>query len=122
MRKIRCRHESIPGELDNEYLQQIDPDDLEEMDLRWNIAMLTMRAKRFLKNTRRKLDMTNKERIGFDMSKGRMFSTVKRKGAETLCKGNTMHTMNQIQQEQRPIRRLLPIKETTLNWHVNPLK
>ncbi|GJY80166.1 hypothetical protein Tco_0492917 [Tanacetum coccineum] len=53
---------SIP-QLDNEDLQQIDPDDLEEMDLRWNIAMLTMRARRFLKNTRRKLDMTNKERI-----------------------------------------------------------
>ncbi|GJW30805.1 hypothetical protein Tco_0047680 [Tanacetum coccineum] len=33
------------------------------MDLRWNIAMLTMRARRFLKNTRRKLDMANKERI-----------------------------------------------------------
>nr|GEY63577.1 hypothetical protein [Tanacetum cinerariifolium] len=28
-----------------------------EMDLRWNIAILTMRAIRFLKTTRRKLDM-----------------------------------------------------------------
>ncbi|GJR41277.1 hypothetical protein Tco_1216961 [Tanacetum coccineum] len=60
---------SIP-QLDNEDLQQINPDDLEEMDLRWNIAMLTMRARRFLKNTGRKLDMANKERIGFDKSKG----------------------------------------------------
>ncbi|GJX56804.1 hypothetical protein Tco_0286701 [Tanacetum coccineum] len=56
---------SIP-QLDNEDLQQIHPDDIKEMDLRWNIAMLTMRARRFLKNTRRKLDMDNKERIGFD--------------------------------------------------------
>ncbi|GKE04340.1 hypothetical protein Tco_1396358, partial [Tanacetum coccineum] len=53
---------SIP-QLDNEDLQKIHPDDLEEMDLRWNIAMLTMRARRFLKNTGRKLDMANKERI-----------------------------------------------------------
>ncbi|GJR69618.1 hypothetical protein Tco_0015683 [Tanacetum coccineum] len=53
---------SIP-QLDNEDLQQINHDDLEEMDLRWNIAMLTMRARRFLKNIRRKLDMANKERI-----------------------------------------------------------
>ncbi|GJT85074.1 putative ribonuclease H-like domain-containing protein, partial [Tanacetum coccineum] len=53
---------SIP-QLDNEDLQQIHPDDLEEIDLRWNIAMLTMRARRFLKNTGRKLDMANKERI-----------------------------------------------------------
>ncbi|GKF87078.1 hypothetical protein Tco_0257955, partial [Tanacetum coccineum] len=36
--------------LNNKDLQQINPDDLEEMDLRWNIAMLTMRAIRFLKN------------------------------------------------------------------------
>ncbi|GJU99456.1 hypothetical protein Tco_1328727 [Tanacetum coccineum] len=59
---------SIP-QLDNENLQQINPDDPEEMDLRWNIAMLTMRARRFLKNTGRKLNMDNKERIGFDKSK-----------------------------------------------------
>ncbi|GJY13015.1 putative ribonuclease H-like domain-containing protein [Tanacetum coccineum] len=51
---------------DNEDLQQINLDDLEEIDLRWNIAMLTMRARRFLKNTGRKLDMANKERISCD--------------------------------------------------------
>ncbi|GJY93883.1 ribonuclease H-like domain-containing protein [Tanacetum coccineum] len=36
-------------QLDNEDLQQIHPDDLEEMDLRWQMAMLTIRARRFLK-------------------------------------------------------------------------
>ncbi|GJY69949.1 hypothetical protein Tco_0472931, partial [Tanacetum coccineum] len=55
--------------LDNEDLQQIDLDDLVEIDLRWNIVMLTMMARRFLQNTRRKLDMANKERIRFDKSK-----------------------------------------------------
>ncbi|GJV13561.1 ribonuclease H-like domain-containing protein [Tanacetum coccineum] len=30
----------------NEHLQQLHPDDLEEMDLRWKIAMLTIRARR----------------------------------------------------------------------------
>nr|GEY24916.1 ribonuclease H-like domain-containing protein [Tanacetum cinerariifolium] len=44
-----CSQPSIP-QLDNKDLQQIHPDDLEEIDLRWNIAMLTMRARRFLKN------------------------------------------------------------------------
>ncbi|GJR85445.1 hypothetical protein Tco_0209456 [Tanacetum coccineum] len=68
---------SIP-QLDNEDLQQIHLDDLEEMDLRWNIAMLTMREKRFLKNTRRKLDMANKERIGFDKSKVECFNCHKK--------------------------------------------
>nr|GEX62748.1 hypothetical protein [Tanacetum cinerariifolium] len=43
--------------------------DMEEMDLRWKIAMLTMRAKRFLKNTGRKLTVNGNETIGFDKSK-----------------------------------------------------
>ncbi|GKF93567.1 hypothetical protein Tco_0283267 [Tanacetum coccineum] len=68
---------SIP-QLDNEDLQQINHDDLEEMDLRWNIAMLTMRARRFLKNTGRNLDMANKERIGVEKSKVECFNCHKR--------------------------------------------
>nr|GFD28254.1 hypothetical protein [Tanacetum cinerariifolium] len=73
---------SIP-QLDNEDLQQIHSDDLEEMNLRWNIAMLTMRARRFLKNTGRKLDIANKERTKFDKSKVECFNCHKR----GLCKG-----------------------------------
>ncbi|GJV61077.1 retrovirus-related pol polyprotein from transposon TNT 1-94 [Tanacetum coccineum] len=37
--------------------------DMEEMDLRWQMAMLTMRARRFLKNTRRKLTVNGNETI-----------------------------------------------------------
>ncbi|GJV42190.1 hypothetical protein Tco_1420630 [Tanacetum coccineum] len=50
-------------QLDNEDLQQINPDDLEEMDLRWQMAMLTMRARRFLKNTGRKLTVNGSGRL-----------------------------------------------------------
>nr|GEY65042.1 ribonuclease H-like domain-containing protein [Tanacetum cinerariifolium] len=42
-------------QLVHEYLEQIHPDDMEEMDLRWQMAMLTMRARRFLKKIGRKL-------------------------------------------------------------------
>nr|GEW19625.1 hypothetical protein [Tanacetum cinerariifolium] len=38
--------QSTSPQLDNEDLKQIDVDDLEEIDLRWQMAMLTMRAKR----------------------------------------------------------------------------
>ncbi|GJY93693.1 putative reverse transcriptase domain-containing protein [Tanacetum coccineum] len=41
----------------NEDLQQLYPDDLEEMNLRWQMAMLTIRARRFLKNTGRKVNI-----------------------------------------------------------------
>nr|GEV36270.1 hypothetical protein [Tanacetum cinerariifolium] len=35
-------------QLAKEYLEQIDPDDLKEMDLYWEMAMLTIRARRFI--------------------------------------------------------------------------
>ncbi|GKF98966.1 hypothetical protein Tco_0297749, partial [Tanacetum coccineum] len=50
-------------QLDNEDLQQINPDDLEEMDLRWQMTMLTMRVRRFLKKTGRKLSVNGLQRI-----------------------------------------------------------
>nr|GEZ01199.1 ribonuclease H-like domain-containing protein [Tanacetum cinerariifolium] len=47
----------------------IDVDDIEEIDLRWQMAMLTMRAKRFLQKTGRNLDANGPTSMGFDMSK-----------------------------------------------------
>nr|GEY85847.1 hypothetical protein [Tanacetum cinerariifolium] len=47
----------------------IDVDDLEEIDLRWQMAMLTMRAKRFLQKTGRNLGDNRVTTMGFDMSK-----------------------------------------------------
>nr|GFD35674.1 ribonuclease H-like domain-containing protein [Tanacetum cinerariifolium] len=37
--------QSSSPQLDNKDLKQIDSDDLEEMDLKWQMAMLTMRAR-----------------------------------------------------------------------------
>ncbi|GJX45968.1 putative ribonuclease H-like domain-containing protein [Tanacetum coccineum] len=51
--------------LDDEDLEQIDHDDLEEMDLKWQVAMLSMRVKRFYKKTGRKLIFNDKEPIGY---------------------------------------------------------
>ncbi|GJX75667.1 putative ribonuclease H-like domain-containing protein [Tanacetum coccineum] len=55
-------------QLAQEDLEQIDPDDLEEMDLQWEMVMLTIRARRFIKRTGRKLDV-NGQRVGFDGTK-----------------------------------------------------
>ncbi|GJT16038.1 ribonuclease H-like domain-containing protein [Tanacetum coccineum] len=61
--------QSNSPQLNNEDLQQIHLDDLEEIDLRWQMAMLTMRERRFLKNTGRKFSMNGIETIGFNKSK-----------------------------------------------------
>ncbi|GJX64887.1 ribonuclease H-like domain-containing protein [Tanacetum coccineum] len=101
---------SIP-QLENEDLQQINLDDLEEIDLRWNITMLTMRARRFLKNTGRKLDMANKERIRFDKSKVECFNCHKRGHFARECRA----PRNQDSRNKEPTRRTVPVEETTLN-------
>nr|GEU39828.1 putative ribonuclease H-like domain-containing protein [Tanacetum cinerariifolium] len=59
--------QSTSPQLDNEDLKQID--DLEEMDLRWQMAMLTMRARRFLQKTGRNLGANGPTSMGFDISK-----------------------------------------------------
>ncbi|GJX00581.1 hypothetical protein Tco_0184494 [Tanacetum coccineum] len=53
----------------NEDMKQLDEFDLEEMDLKWQVAMISMRMKKFYKNTRRKLQFDVKEPIGFDKTK-----------------------------------------------------
>nr|GEV11992.1 DNA-directed DNA polymerase [Tanacetum cinerariifolium] len=49
----------------------IDVDDLEEIDLKWQMAMLTIRARRFLQKTGRNLGANGPTSMGFDMAKRR---------------------------------------------------
>nr|GEY12095.1 putative ribonuclease H-like domain-containing protein [Tanacetum cinerariifolium] len=58
--------QSSSPQLDNEDLKQIDVDDLEEIDLKWQMAMLTMRARKFLQKTGGANGPTS---MGFDMNK-----------------------------------------------------
>nr|GEU59575.1 reverse transcriptase domain-containing protein [Tanacetum cinerariifolium] len=47
----------------------IDADDLEEMDLKWQMAMLTVRARRFLQRIGRNLGTNGPTSMGFNISK-----------------------------------------------------
>ncbi|GKA98934.1 hypothetical protein Tco_0826871 [Tanacetum coccineum] len=47
----------------------IDADNLKEMNLKWQMAILTMRARRFLNKTGRKINANGSETIGFNKSK-----------------------------------------------------
>ncbi|GJZ25843.1 ribonuclease H-like domain-containing protein, partial [Tanacetum coccineum] len=97
-------------QLDNEDLQQIHPDDLEEMDLRWQMAMLTMRARRFLKNTGRKFSVNGTETIGFDKSNVECYNCHKRGHFAREC----MALRNQ-DNRNRDNTRSVPVETTTSN-------
>ncbi|GKC21762.1 ribonuclease H-like domain-containing protein [Tanacetum coccineum] len=62
-------NQSSCPQLDHEDLEQIDEYDLEEMDLKWQVAMISMRMKKFYKKTGRKLQFDAKEPVGFDKTK-----------------------------------------------------
>nr|GFB27959.1 ribonuclease H-like domain-containing protein [Tanacetum cinerariifolium] len=47
----------------------INVDDLKDIDLKWQMAMLTMRARRFLQKTSRNLGANGPTFMGFDMNK-----------------------------------------------------
>nr|GEU79391.1 ribonuclease H-like domain-containing protein [Tanacetum cinerariifolium] len=67
-------------------LEQIDQDDLEEMDLKWQVAMLSMRVKLFYKKTGRKLEFNGKELVGFDKTKVECFNYHRRGYFARYCR------------------------------------
>ncbi|GJY95706.1 reverse transcriptase domain-containing protein [Tanacetum coccineum] len=77
--------------LDHEDLEQLDEFDLEEIDLKWQVAMISMRLKKFYKKTGRKLHFDAKEPVGFDKTKVECYNCHKKGHFARECrsKGNT---------------------------------
>ncbi|GKB40330.1 ribonuclease H-like domain-containing protein [Tanacetum coccineum] len=95
-------------QLAHEDLQQIYPNDIEEIDLRWQMAMLTMRARRFLKNTGRKLTVNGNETIGFDKSKVECYNCHKRRHFAIKCR-----TLRNQDNKKESSKRSVPVETST---------
>nr|GFA32571.1 hypothetical protein [Tanacetum cinerariifolium] len=93
-------------QLVHEDLEQIHPNDMEEMDLRWQMAMLTMRARRFLKKTRRKLTVNGNETISFDKSNVECYNCHKRGYFSRECRA----PRNQDNKHKESSRRSVPME------------
>ncbi|GKF63876.1 hypothetical protein Tco_0187324, partial [Tanacetum coccineum] len=53
----------------HEYLKKIHKDDLEEMDLKWQLALLSMKARKFHQRTGKKIIINGSDTAGYDKTK-----------------------------------------------------
>nr|GFA44208.1 hypothetical protein [Tanacetum cinerariifolium] len=66
--------QSNGSQIKYEDITQIDEDDIEEMDIKWNMALLSMRSDRFWKKTGKKITIQGSDVAGFDKSKVKCFN------------------------------------------------
>nr|GFB14056.1 hypothetical protein [Tanacetum cinerariifolium] len=94
----------------------IDVDDLEEMDLRWQMAILTMRDRRFLQMIYRNLGANRPTSMGFDMSKVECYNCHKKGHFAKECRSPKDSRRTGAAEPQRKI---VPVETSISNYLVS---
>ncbi|GJV55060.1 putative ribonuclease H-like domain-containing protein [Tanacetum coccineum] len=99
------------SQLVHEDLEQIHEDDLEEMDLKWQLALLSMRARKYYQRTGKKITINRSDTAGYDKSKVECFNCHKMGHFSRECR-------SQRHQESRPrnqdsSRKTVNVEETS---------
>ncbi|GJT85668.1 ribonuclease H-like domain-containing protein [Tanacetum coccineum] len=113
-------------------LEQIHEDDLEAMDLKWQLSLLSMRAKRYYQRTGKKIFINPNDTDGFDKSKVECFDSHKLGHFARECKNprsqdnmprnydhgsrNQENTRRSVNEEDTSLKAMLAIDGVGFDW------
>ncbi|GJW91617.1 ribonuclease H-like domain-containing protein [Tanacetum coccineum] len=99
------------SQLVHEDLEQIHEDDLEEMDLKWQLALLSMRVRRYFQRTGKKININGSDTARYDKSKVECFNCHKMGHFAKECRGPKNQDNRNMNQDSS--RRTVNVEETS---------
>nr|GEV56939.1 hypothetical protein [Tanacetum cinerariifolium] len=108
--------QSNGSQIKYEDINQIDEDDIEEIDIKWNMALLSMRADRFWKKTGKKISIQGIDVAGFDKSKAlKTLMAIDRVGRDWSYMANEEENHTLVANEKAPTEFALMAKSSSDN-------
>nr|GEU78497.1 putative ribonuclease H-like domain-containing protein [Tanacetum cinerariifolium] len=98
-------------QLVHEDLKQIHEDVLEEMDLKWQLALRSMRARKYFQRTGKKITINESDTAGYDKTKVECFNCHKMRHFARECR--SLRNQESRARNQDSLRKLVNVKDTS---------